>query len=43
VLAEHYGFTREELAFIINYDLKYRMRKYAGEQNDDAGNTRWNL
>ncbi|MDE0165952.1 MAG: Eco57I restriction-modification methylase domain-containing protein [Bryobacterales bacterium] len=26
VLAEHYGFTDEELDFIINYDIKYRMR-----------------
>ena len=25
VLAEHYGFTAEELDFIINYDIKYRM------------------
>ena len=25
VLAEHYGFTEEELYFIINYDIKYRM------------------
>ena len=25
VLAEHYGFTNEELDFIINYDIKYRM------------------
>ena len=25
VLAEHYGFTDEELDFIINYDHKYRM------------------
>ena len=25
VLAEHYGFTDEELDFIINYDIKYRM------------------
>ena len=25
VLAEHYGFTDEELDFIINYDFKYRM------------------
>ncbi len=24
-LAQHYGFTSDELAFIINYDLKYRM------------------
>ena len=26
-LAEHYGFTTEELDFIINYDIKYRMGK----------------
>ena len=25
VLAEHYSFTEEELDFIINYDIKYRM------------------
>ena len=25
VLANHYGFTDEELDFIINYDIKYRM------------------
>jgi hypothetical protein len=25
VLARHYGFTDEELDFIINYDIKYRM------------------
>ena len=25
ILAEHYGFTPEELDFIINYDIKYRM------------------
>ena len=25
VLAKHYGFTDEELDFIINYDIKYRM------------------
>ncbi|MCF8267446.1 MAG: Eco57I restriction-modification methylase domain-containing protein [Ignavibacteriales bacterium] len=27
LLAEHYGFTEEELDFIINYDIKYRMGK----------------
>ena len=27
VLADHYGFTDEELDFIINYDIKYRMGK----------------
>jgi hypothetical protein len=25
ILARHYGFTDEELDFIINYDIKYRM------------------
>ena len=25
LLARHYGFTEEELDFIINYDIKYRM------------------
>jgi hypothetical protein len=25
VLAKHYGFTDEELDFIINCDIKYRM------------------
>jgi hypothetical protein len=25
VLSKHYGFTKEELDFIINYDIKYRM------------------
>ncbi len=25
VLAQHYGFTNEELDFIVNYDIKYRM------------------
>ena len=27
VLAQHYGLTDEELDFIINYDIKYRMRR----------------
>ncbi len=27
VLAQHYGFTDEELDIIINYDIKYRMGK----------------
>ncbi len=31
VLAEHYGFTDEELDFIINYDIKYRMGREATE------------
>ncbi len=32
VLASHYGFTEEELDFIINYDIKYRM---GDELNED--------
>lgn len=32
VLAKHYGFTEEELDFIINYDIKYRM---GDELNDN--------
>lgn len=32
VLARHYGFTDEELDFIINYDIKYRM---GDELNDE--------
>lgn len=32
VLAEHYGFTDEELDFLINYDIKYRMSKETDEE-----------
>lgn len=34
VLAKHYGFTEEELDFIINYDIKYRMGDEL-ESNDE--------
>ena len=34
VLARHYGFTDEELDFIINYDIKYRMGREAGGEED---------
>jgi hypothetical protein len=34
VLARHYGFSDEELDFIINYDIKYRMGKEL-ENTDD--------
>ena len=34
VLAKHYGFTEEELDFIINYDIKYRM---GDELNSEEG------
>ena len=32
LLAKHYGFTEEEIDFIINYDIKYRM---GDELNDE--------
>ncbi len=32
VLAIHYGFTEEELDFIINYDIKYRMGRDAEDE-----------
>jgi hypothetical protein len=32
VLAGHYGFTAEELDFIINYDIKYRMGRNKEEE-----------
>ncbi len=34
-LATHYGFTDEELDFIINYDIKYRMGGQDAEGLDD--------
>jgi len=34
VLAQHYGFTDEELDFIINYDIKYRMGREAEEESE---------
>jgi Eco57I restriction endonuclease. len=33
VLAEHYCFTDEELDFIINYDIKYRMGREGGDND----------
>ena len=32
ILARHYGFTEEELDFIINYDIKYRMGNELNEE-----------
>ncbi|HSW62118.1 MAG TPA: DNA methyltransferase [Dissulfurispiraceae bacterium] len=32
VLAKHYGFTDEELDFIINYDIKYRMGRVSEDE-----------
>lgn len=34
VLAGHYGFTPEELDFILNYDIKYRLGRGGGEEED---------
>jgi hypothetical protein len=34
-LAQHYGFTDEELDFIINYDIKYRMGRDGGNGEDN--------
>ncbi len=34
VLAAHYGFTNEELDFIINYDIKYRMGREAENEEE---------
>ena len=35
VLAQHYGFTNEELDFIINYDIKYRMGRGDNVEGDE--------
>jgi hypothetical protein len=36
VLARHYGLTDEELDFIINYDIKYRMGGADGDEGDEG-------
>ncbi|HHT9139077.1 MAG TPA: Eco57I restriction-modification methylase domain-containing protein [Candidatus Wunengus sp. YC60] len=38
LLAQHYGFTHEELDFIINYDIKYRMGKELNSGEEDEAN-----
>src|SRR5207248_97018 len=35
VLAEHYSFTDEELDFIINYDIKYRMGQNSRDDSQE--------
>ncbi|MBU4389532.1 MAG: Eco57I restriction-modification methylase domain-containing protein [Proteobacteria bacterium] len=37
LLTSHYGFTHEELDFIINYDIKYRMGKELNSGEDNNG------
>lgn len=32
--AGHCGFTAEELDFILNYDIKYRLGRSSGEEED---------
>ena len=39
ILAKHYGFTEEELDFIINYDIKYRMGDELGEESSSEPQT----
>jgi hypothetical protein len=34
-LARHYEFTEEELDFIVNYDIKYRMGSDGDGDDDD--------
>jgi len=34
-LALHYGFSEDELDFITNYDIKYRMGAELEEENED--------
>jgi hypothetical protein len=33
---QHYGFTHEDLDFIINYDIKYRMGKELDIGEEDS-------
>ena len=35
VLAKHYGFTNEELDFIINYDIKNRLGKDLENEDEE--------
>jgi hypothetical protein len=35
LLAQHYGFTDEELDFIINYDINYRMGRDSDEGDEE--------
>jgi hypothetical protein len=34
VIAKHYGFSTEQLDFILNYDIKNRMGKGSGDDED---------
>ena len=34
-LATHYEFSEEELDFIINYDIKYRMGQDSADEDEE--------
>ena len=34
-LSQHFGFTDDELDFIINYDIKYRMGRDGGNEEEE--------
>ncbi len=34
VLAQHYGFTDDELDFILNYDIKYCLGLDGGQEDE---------
>ncbi len=36
MLAQHYGFSDEEIDFIINYDIKYRMGQSGGGDEEEG-------
>jgi len=35
VLTKHYGFTAEELDFILNYDIKYRLGRDVEDETQE--------
>ncbi|MBI2311414.1 MAG: hypothetical protein HYU77_02805 [Betaproteobacteria bacterium] len=35
-LAQHYGISAEQLVFVVNYDIKYRMRREEGSDEGDS-------
>ena len=35
LLADHYGFTEDELDFIVNYDIKYRLGAITSDEENE--------
>lgn len=35
ILARHYGFTDQELDFVVNYDIKFRMGRESEDEDDE--------